>query len=337
MPLTGYRPWSVKALLRTGVTLALLGVVAVGSLGVLRNGVTLRQEAAVRESVATLDRIGAVQALSDVALFRAGAAGLDPAYRLNPAGDVATLRKALARVREREQVRLDRRLGDLRGEARTTRWLIGWATVAVGLIVLTGALRLRRRLTPATGTPPPSPSSGVSPPSAASSSPAPHTRSLLVLVAEDDPVDQRLDRRLLERLGHQVVTVGDGEAAVEAVLRDRFDLVLMGSGLLVLDGPAAVRLIHADPPSRGLPRIVAVCSDAGEHEEFVTAKVDGVLARPLDAGELEVMLARSAAFRDVRAAAPDIRTSDDPDGSASDGPAGGAGDGLVSGRRAGNG
>jgi signal transduction histidine kinase/HPt (histidine-containing phosphotransfer) domain-containing protein/ActR/RegA family two-component response regulator len=127
-------------------------------------------------------------------------------------------------------------------------------------------------------------------------------QQLLVLVAEDDPVDQRLTRRLLERRGHRVVTVADGEAAVEAVLRDRYDLVLLGSGLLVLDGPTAVRLIHADPPVHGVPRIIAICPDSEERDDFVTAGADGTLARPVDAGDLDVALATAAAYADVRLA-----------------------------------
>jgi signal transduction histidine kinase/HPt (histidine-containing phosphotransfer) domain-containing protein len=125
-------------------------------------------------------------------------------------------------------------------------------------------------------------------------------QSLLVLVAEDDPVDQRLARRLLERRGHRVLTVGDGEAALEAVQRDRYDLLLLGSGLLVLDGPTAIRLIHADPPPHGSPRIVAVCSDREERDDFTAAGADGLLARPLDATELDVVLATAAAYADVR-------------------------------------
>ncbi|GIF42136.1 hybrid sensor histidine kinase/response regulator [Actinoplanes xinjiangensis] len=125
---------------------------------------------------------------------------------------------------------------------------------------------------------------------------------LLVLVAEDDPVDQRLIRRLLERRGHRVLTLADGEAAVEAVQRDRYDLVLLGSGLLVLDGPTATRLIRADPPVHGVPRIIAICSDSEEREEFATAGVDGMLARPVDPGDLDVVLATAAAYADVRLA-----------------------------------
>ncbi|MEV0901367.1 histidine kinase dimerization/phospho-acceptor domain-containing protein [Actinoplanes sp. NPDC049802] len=128
-------------------------------------------------------------------------------------------------------------------------------------------------------------------------------RVLVVLVARADPVDRRLARRLLERRGHRVVTVADGEAAVEAVQRDRYDLVLMGAGLRVLDGPNAVRLIHADPPPHGSPRIVAMCpANDPELEDFGRAGVDGTLTEPVDGGELDVVLATAAAYADVRLA-----------------------------------
>ncbi|MDI6097109.1 histidine kinase dimerization/phospho-acceptor domain-containing protein [Actinoplanes sp. NEAU-A12] len=133
------------------------------------------------------------------------------------------------------------------------------------------------------------------------SAPAGREKSLLVLIAEADLVGRRLTRRLLERRGHRVVTVTDGEAAVEAVQRDRYDLVLMGSGLPVLDGPSATGLIHAEPPRHGAPRIVAVCPGPEDHEDFVRAGVDGILTGPVDAGELERVLA-AAAYADVRLA-----------------------------------
>jgi len=52
-------------------------------------------------------------------------------------------------------------------------------------------------------------------------------RRLRVLVAEDNPVNQKLAQHLLERRGHTPVVVGNGREAYETALRDRFDLVLM--------------------------------------------------------------------------------------------------------------
>ncbi|WP_430783413.1 response regulator [Actinoplanes sp. G11-F43] len=279
-------------LLRAGVTLGLLAVLAVGITAYLCNDVVLRQ---IGEVLAT-----------------------------RPGTDV------------------ERRLGEIRAGARITRWLVLWVSAAAGIMLLIGGHALGRRLRespgpsseedpgrrPAEGPHPEEdpgrrPDEGPRPGDEAAASPgadlgeepggagahrtarerpAREARSMLVLVAEDDPVDQRLARRMLERLGHRVVTVGDGEAAAEAVQRDRYDLVLLGAGLLVLDGPATVRLIRADPPSHGRPRMVAVCSDREECRDFTEARVDGMLRRPLDGADLETALAAAAGAADARRA-----------------------------------
>jgi CheY-like chemotaxis protein len=67
---------------------------------------------------------------------------------------------------------------------------------------------------------------------------------LRVLVAEDNPVNQRLALRLLERRGHMVKIVGDGSQAVEAVERDSFDVVLMDVQMPGMDGFQATAMIR---------------------------------------------------------------------------------------------
>ncbi|MEU4695129.1 ATP-binding protein [Actinoplanes sp. NPDC023714] len=134
--------------------------------------------------------------------------------------------------------------------------------------------------------------------------PADHARSLLVLVAEDNPVNQRVAQLLLERRGHRVDMVDDGEAAVEAVMRTRYDLVLMDVQMPVLDGLDATRLIRADPPPHGAPRIVALTANAlvDDRKASRTAGMDGFLAKPIDETDLDVVLAAAAAHADVRLA-----------------------------------
>ncbi|WP_229073478.1 ATP-binding protein [Actinoplanes sp. DH11] len=129
-------------------------------------------------------------------------------------------------------------------------------------------------------------------------------RSLLVLVAEDNPVNQRVAQLLLERRGHRVETVGDGEAAVEAVLRTRYDLVLMDVQMPVLDGLDATRIIRADPPPHGTPRIVALTANAmvDDRKASQLAGMDGFLAKPIIEADLDVVLAGAAAHADVRLA-----------------------------------
>ncbi|GIE01050.1 hypothetical protein Adu01nite_24000 [Paractinoplanes durhamensis] len=131
-------------------------------------------------------------------------------------------------------------------------------------------------------------------------------RPLHVLVAEDNPVNQRVAQLLLERRGHRVELVGDGAEAVAAVRRTPFDLVLMDVQMPVLDGLAATEQIRADPPAHGAPRIVALTANAMVDDRTASkrAGMDGFLAKPIREADLDAVLAASAAHADVRAEMP---------------------------------
>ena len=83
-------------------------------------------------------------------------------------------------------------------------------------------------------------------------------RPLRILLAEDNPVNQRVAQLMLARLGHQVDTVGTGFAAVRAVRHTDYDLVLMDVQMPELDGVGATEIIRAELPSSRQPPIVAV-------------------------------------------------------------------------------
>lgn len=88
------------------------------------------------------------------------------------------------------------------------------------------------------------------------------SRRLRVLVAEDTPSSRMVVQAMLERLGHDVVCVEDGRAAVEAVLSDAFDLILMDMQMPVLDGVSATRAIRAMPSPKGSVPIVFLTAQA---------------------------------------------------------------------------
>jgi CheY-like chemotaxis protein len=137
----------------------------------------------------------------------------------------------------------------------------------------------------------------------AAGTPAPVGRSLHVLVAEDNPVNQRVAQLLLERRGHRVELAADGTEAVAAVHRTPFDLVLMDVQMPVLDGLAATERIRAHPPSHGSPRIVALTANAMVDDRTASrrAGMDGFLAKPIREAELDAVLAGAAARADVAA------------------------------------
>jgi CheY-like chemotaxis protein/two-component sensor histidine kinase len=125
------------------------------------------------------------------------------------------------------------------------------------------------------------------------SRPTPPPRRLKVLVAEDDEVNARLTHALLEKLGHQVEVVRDGQAAVDAVAVADFDLVLMDVSMPVLDGLAATRVIRGR--ERGSERhlsIVALTANAMKGDDLVclSAGMDAYLPKPVTVEALRDML-----------------------------------------------
>jgi CheY-like chemotaxis protein len=110
------------------------------------------------------------------------------------------------------------------------------------------------------------------------------------LVAEDNPVNQKVAGKILEKLGCEVMVVSDGRQAVEAVAQKSFDLVLMDVQMPVLDGLQATRDIRAKEKETGKRiRIVALTANAmqGDEDRCLAAGMDGYLTKPLRAEKLQ--------------------------------------------------
>ena len=110
-----------------------------------------------------------------------------------------------------------------------------------------------------------------------------------ILVAEDNPVNQVVAARLLERRGHEVTVAANGREAVAAVERERFDLVLMDVQMPEMDGfeaTAAIRQAEAGA-ARHLP-IFAMTARAmkGDAERCRLAGMDGYLPKPINSADL---------------------------------------------------
>jgi len=142
------------------------------------------------------------------------------------------------------------------------------------------------------------PSTAAARPAPQSDDPAKATHpSLVVLVAEDNVVNQRLAVALLEKAGHRVTVVGDGAAAVQSWAAGAFDLILMDLQMPHLGGLEATAMIReaerARGPGHARTPIVALTAHAmsGDEQRCLDAGMDGYLSKPLRRDRLEAVLA----------------------------------------------
>jgi len=108
--------------------------------------------------------------------------------------------------------------------------------------------------------------------------------ALKILVAEDNPVNQQLAVRLLQKRGHTVVVAQDGVETLQALEQDRFDLVLMDVQMPRMGGLEATAKIRDREQGTGkrIP-IVAMTARAmkGDREACLAAGMDGYVAKPI--------------------------------------------------------
>jgi signal transduction histidine kinase/DNA-binding response OmpR family regulator len=128
----------------------------------------------------------------------------------------------------------------------------------------------------------------------ASLEPAAASASARILVVEDNPVNQQLARAMLQRLGYQADAAGNGQEAVELVLRVPYDLVLMDCQMPVMDGFEATRVIRQREGTQRHTCIIAVTANAmeGDRERCLDAGMDDYLPKPFRAGDLRRILAQ---------------------------------------------
>ena len=122
-----------------------------------------------------------------------------------------------------------------------------------------------------------------------------HRKSLRILVVEDNLVNQRLAVRLLEKRGHHVAVAGDGQQALVALEKERFDLILMDMQMPEMDGfEAAAAIRKREKASDQHLPIVALTAHAmkGDREKCLAAGMDGYLSKPIRPQELDVVLRR---------------------------------------------
>ncbi len=121
---------------------------------------------------------------------------------------------------------------------------------------------------------------------------------LRIMMAEDNPINQRVGKLILQRAGFNIDLVGDGNEALEAHRANPYDLILMDCQMPSMDGFEASRQIRS-LKQQPQPVIIAVTANAlvGERERCLKAGMDDYLSKPFQAEQLVAVVKKWSAIR----------------------------------------
>ena len=130
---------------------------------------------------------------------------------------------------------------------------------------------------------------------------------LRILLADDNPTNQRIVELMLEAYGYIIDIAGNGQEAVNLIRSGLpYDLILMDVQMPVMDGPTATRAIRAmSAPIRTVPIIALTANVLPEqHQSYLAAGMDDFVGKPIEVEALLVAIAR-ALTPDIGARSPD--------------------------------
>jgi signal transduction histidine kinase/DNA-binding response OmpR family regulator/HPt (histidine-containing phosphotransfer) domain-containing protein len=142
--------------------------------------------------------------------------------------------------------------------------------------------------------------------------PARAPASLRILLAEDNPINQNVAVRLLERLGYRADIAGDGREALARLEAGPYDVVLMDVQMPEMDGLEASRAICGRWAAGARPRIIAMTAEAmqGDREKCLAAGMDDYIVKPVTLAQLAEALAKCRPV--AGATAPDTHAAPAP-------------------------
>ena len=115
-----------------------------------------------------------------------------------------------------------------------------------------------------------------------------------LLVVDDNPVNQKVAVKMLEKLGCRVDLAGNGMEALAAICRHQYPLVFMDCQMPDLDGLETTRLLRSqEKPGEHLP-VIAMTANAmeGDRESCLKAGMDDFISKPIITSDLKKILAR---------------------------------------------
>ena len=121
-------------------------------------------------------------------------------------------------------------------------------------------------------------------------------KPLRIMVAEDNPVNQRLALRVLEKLGFRADAVGNGLEAIESLARQLYDVIFMDVQMPEMDGLEATQRIRQNFAKEDQPMIIAMTANAmtGDRERCMEAGMDAYISKPIRFGEIQAILEQCA-------------------------------------------
>ena len=140
------------------------------------------------------------------------------------------------------------------------------------------------------------PSPASRPAAEAPSEPIATAGPVKILLAEDNPINQRVALRILTKRGYSVKLVGNGREALAALAQEPFDLVLMDVQMPEVDGFEATRAIRVEETvSHRHQPIIAMTAHAvkGDRERCLEAGMDDYITKPIDSPQLFSMIDRT--------------------------------------------
>ena len=116
-----------------------------------------------------------------------------------------------------------------------------------------------------------------------------------ILLAEDNPINQRVAIFNLNKLGHQVDVADNGKIAYEKFCKNNYDLILMDIQMPEMDGIEATREIRnyeKQHQAKKLVPIIAMTANAmkGDKESFIQQGISGYISKPFKAKDLKTIL-----------------------------------------------
>ncbi|RED45120.1 ATP-binding protein [Aestuariispira insulae] len=132
---------------------------------------------------------------------------------------------------------------------------------------------------------------------------ASHDLPLNILLTEDNEINQRIAKAMLEEMNCKVTIAENGREALQCMTQqpDRFDLIFMDIQMPIMDGIEATKRIKALPLPAGAVPIVALTANAFDEQraEYLESGMEDVLTKPLHQGELDQFLTYFRSDQDI--------------------------------------